>query len=414
MTVKQILKAQSNKELNSFLNSSSGNNGVDNKKPQDNKKSEEKDNLSDVKDNCKENVNNVAEAEADVMDTSDVKMESEISVNKIPNSSNNTRSSHNISGISIVMSVVALLIVVYFFRKIMRRNKKKYRKYQKQMNHKSITQSPENLENRENIDRIVKVVETPEDIPIQYVSIHNIGGRSSQQDSFGTSEIIDSAYVSNKGFMAVVADGMGGLKDGDKISTSTVVSMLKGFDECENEEVTQSMLLKLVAEANDTAINIIGEDNLGQSGSTVVAIVVKNNILNWISVGDSHIYVCRNESLIKLNRDHNYAAELDEMVSRGEMSVEEALRKPQRAALTSYIGMGNLNHVDQNERPIELESGDRILLMSDGVYGTISGEQLVECMNPSLKHTGVSIENAIRNASKRNQDNYTCIVIEIK
>lgn len=262
--------------------------------------------------------------------------------------------------------------------------------------------------------KAVKLMETPKNCPVQIASIHDVGRRSAQQDSFGISDVKENTDYKQKGVLAIVADGMGGLSDGDRISQLVVVTMLKGFDEDDGTMPPASLLLKLVHDANMEVSRDLGEEKLGTCGSTLTAVIVKEQKLSWISVGDSHIYVYRKGRLVKMNQDHNYAAELDAMVNSGELTREEAMNDPQRGALTSFIGMGELELVDQNENPIVLEKEDRILLMSDGVFGTIPETRIVEIMNMPLLQACEQMELEIRETNKHNQDNYTCVILEVR
>ena len=261
--------------------------------------------------------------------------------------------------------------------------------------------------------KTVKILKTAKNCPVKVASIHDVGKRNAQQDSFGFSDVKDEVDMEQKGVLAIVADGMGGLSDGDRISQMVVVTMLKGFDEDRGVMPTASLLLRLVHEANIEVNKNLGEEKIGKCGSTITAAIIKNYKLSWISVGDSHIYVCRKGKLVKMNRDHNYAAELDEMVKNGELTMEEAMNNPQRSALTSFIGMGELEQVDQNENPIALQKEDRILLMSDGVFGTIPELRIAEIMNMPLLRACEQMEREIREKNKHNQDNYTCVVLEV-
>lgn len=263
--------------------------------------------------------------------------------------------------------------------------------------------------------RNVKITKVARNCPVKIVSIHGVGRRNSQQDSFGISDVKENTDFEQKGVLAIVADGMGGLSDGDRMSQMVVVSMLRGFDEekVDLQSSSSALLLKLVREANEEVTDELGEEKLGKCGSTVTAVLVKEQKLSWISVGDSRIYVYRKGKLIKLNQEHNYAAELDAMVENGELTEEEAMSNPQRGALTSFIGMGVLEMIDQNEIPIALEKNDRILLMSDGIFGTISEKRIAELMDKPLLQACNQIELEINEINKRNQDNYTCVVLEV-
>ncbi|MBQ9504756.1 MAG: protein phosphatase 2C domain-containing protein, partial [Lachnospiraceae bacterium] len=143
------------------------------------------------------------------------------------------------------------------------------------------------------IDSAVKVLLDDKNSPVFIGRVHGVGKRSMQQDSFGISEVEDLSTVRKKGVMAIVADGMGGLSDGERMSQMVVVTMLQGFDSSKDDAVASSTLLGLVGKANTAVNNDLGPERYGKCGSTVVAVIVRNKQLSWISVGDSHIYVYR-------------------------------------------------------------------------------------------------------------------------
>lgn len=303
--------------------------------------------------------------------------------------------------IGFVLTLLILFLGIYF----MIIKKKKYT---------NLSEVKDNVNTPNKSRTSVKIMKTAKECPVKIASIHDMGKRSSQQDSFGISDVKEGTDFENKGVLAIVADGMGGLSDGDRMSQMVVVTMLKEFDKENDKMPDASLLLKLVNEASAEVLEDLGEEKIGRCGSTVTAVIVKNNKLSWISVGDSHIYVYRKGNLVKMNKDHNYAADLDAMVENGELTPEEAMNDPQRSALTSFIGMGNLELVDQNENPVALEKGDRILLMSDGIFGTVSENKIAEIMAKPLPSACEKLEAEIKEVNKQNQDNYTCVVLEMK
>ena len=111
-----------------------------------------------------------------------------------------------------------------------------------------------------------------------------------------------------------------------------------------------------------------------------MAVLVKNSLMNYVSVGDSHIYLLRGNVLQLINREHNFAALLKEKADRGEVDKSEPYVNPKRHALTAYIGVGNFNMVDMNTAPIPLMIGDKILLCSDGVYNALGDDALIGAM----------------------------------
>lgn len=242
--------------------------------------------------------------------------------------------------------------------------------------------------------------------------VHNIGRRSSQQDSFGISADGQGLKTDGKGIFAIVADGMGGLANGGEISAIVTMSMMESFDRNPPGIPGDRELLEMLGRANDNVNNLLNSRRSEKSGSTVVAVLVRDSGLYWLTVGDSHLYLYRDGALMQMNRDHVYSVDLDEMAARGEISVGEAQNDPQRKALTSYIGMGKIAKIDRNVRPLKLRSGDRVALMSDGVFGTLNDEEIIAAMKLPIEECGEGLSQMIQSKNKAAQDNYTALILE--
>ncbi len=298
------------------------------------------------------------------------------------------------------LTIILLLILLTILLLVYKTNQKK--------DHKSHQQrTPEKT--KEVISKTKEVIQNG-DSRYKVGKLHNIGKRSNQQDSFAVSDESDPILCNNKGLIAIVADGMGGLSDGDKVSSIVTLSFFRYFHEKDTTSPSEA-LLSMLREANEEVNNYLG-DKITQAGSTLVSGIIKDNKLYWISVGDSHIYHYRNGSLIRLNREHTYSHELDTKAANGEISREAALNDPQRDALTSYIGMGRLEQIDRNHTPLELYSGDRVIFMSDGVFGTIGDMAIETIMKYPIDESIQKLDEAIKTANKRNQDNYTAVIIQ--
>lgn len=257
----------------------------------------------------------------------------------------------------------------------------------------------------------VKIASSPQS-GINIGNAQNIGARENQQDSFGISDVQNKELCSEKGVISIVADGMGGLENGAEVSAIVTSSILNYFNSQKFHSNESIELLNMLMAANNNVNNFLTQNGRGKSGSTVVATLVKDMDMYWISVGDSRIYLYREGRLIQVNREHNYGADLDEQAARGLISVEEARNDPQRHALTSYIGMGELERIDRNIHPLKLKDGDRILLMSDGVFGTLSDEEIVESMSLSVFEAADDVEKKVLMKNKPHQDNFTVVIIE--
>ena len=97
----------------------------------------------------------------------------------------------------------------------------------------------------------------------------------------------------------------------------------------------------------------------------------------------------------------------------GKISLEEARNDSQRHALTSFIGMGEVERIDRSMHPLHLSPGDKVLLMSDGVFGTVPDEEMARLAGPvDAVAAARNLENAVLAAQKPGQDNFTAIILE--
>lgn len=236
-------------------------------------------------------------------------------------------------------------------------------------------------------------------------SLHNIGMRPAQQDSMGVTE-------TKFGLFAAVADGMGGLSESDKVSRKIIMTLLERVTLL-NGLTSENALFEMTAEANKRINKMLGYG--GGSGSTLVAILLGRSYFHWVSVGDSRIYLYHNRCLLQLNREHNYEMDLIEKAVNGETAFGEIKSNSRRHGLTSYIGMGRLAHVEGSTRPVKVASGDKLLLMSDGVYNTLSENDMIDILAsaPDAKAAAAAFESKIISYNRPRQDNFTAIIVDI-
>lgn len=236
---------------------------------------------------------------------------------------------------------------------------------------------------------------------------HNIGARPSQQDSMGTTPVYQG-----QGILAVVADGMGGLSGGDQVSQRIVMDMLSMGAQIPMGQM-DGILLQMVNRVNENVNAMLGPEGLYKSGSTLVAVLACDGMFQWLSVGDSRIYLYRQGYASQLNRDHDQLQIWMEEVLAGRRNLEETLQNPDGRKLTSFIGMGKLRFVDTCHSPIPLEPGDRLVLMSDGIYNIIQEDRLAEILKryPDVDQATAVIDRIIRETNHPHQDNYTAIVL---
>jgi PPM family protein phosphatase len=243
----------------------------------------------------------------------------------------------------------------------------------------------------------------------------HIGDRRTQQDSFGFGDPENREFVEHGGFLAVVCDGMGGMEFGDAASRAATRAFLDAYQAKIVGESIPAALERSVRTANDAVVALAHSYGLTDGmGTTLVAAALHRASLYYISVGDSGLFLSRGDSLPMLNRPHVFANLLDAAVARGTMLRADAETHPERESLTSFIGTESLEEIDRNLEPFPLEAGDAILLASDGLFKTLSPEEMIDCLvgNPQ---TWPEALVATTIAKKReHQDNVTVLSIAVE
>ena len=257
----------------------------------------------------------------------------------------------------------------------------------------------------------VTTVSVNKEIGMLYVMPDNaqhIGMRDQQQDYFAYSDLFDMNQIVKIGCVAVMADGMGGMQNGREAAIAGVDEFLRAYeDEMDKGNPVLESMAKALVRANDEVTVYEG------AGATLIGAVVKENNLQWISVGDSHIYLFRNGLLRLLNEEHIYAKELDEMYKEGKIGKEEAENHPERKALTSYLGLPEITDADFNRHPVPLRMGDMILLCSDGLYGTLTEEEMASILSVKGDDLAEQLVRAALLKQRPQQDNVTAVLLKI-
>lgn len=237
--------------------------------------------------------------------------------------------------------------------------------------------------------------------------IHDMGSREYQQDNFGQTAVLDDT-----GILVVLADGMGGLSNGGRVSQRIVMEALNYGVAIQADQLSNA-LPDMVNSINQAINQMLGSDGLYTSGSTVVSALIVKDALWWISVGDSRIYLFRDQQLSQISRDHDLLQDWMGEILEGKRAMVEAADDPDGRKLTSFIGMGELRYIDCNHTSIPLQPGDWILLMSDGIYGTVSDAEMEAILQSAanVQDAASRIGKKIADAALPYQDNYTLVIL---
>lgn len=253
--------------------------------------------------------------------------------------------------------------------------------------------------------------EMPKELAVTAYSI--LGQRKSQQDFAGV--LTDQDRV-----MAVLCDGMGGLKGGERASKTAVTMLMREFDKAGPENLSADFLCRqaILMDTSVHALTTADGEPLNAGTTVVAAVVTGDGQVEWMSVGDSRIYLLHGDTLTQLTRDHNYRCYLEDSLRIGKITreyYEKEIRGRMAEALTSYLGRGRLEQIDKSQAPLKLEPGDQLLLCSDGLYKSLNPHQIRAMLTDNRIDVRVSgkrlVDMALTQAVKT-QDNTTVVLIQ--
>lgn len=237
-----------------------------------------------------------------------------------------------------------------------------------------------------------------------------IGTREEQQDAV-LLEVRDNCVF------AAVCDGMGGLNHGSQASL-TAIGKLKELHTTKDEREPYAEFYLRAVDILDESVCLARKKSFEQSatGTTLVSAAIVENRLTWLSVGDSRLYLIRDDEIVCVTTDHNYYLLLNRAYRQGEItSSQYEAEKSKGEALISYIGMGGIDLMDLNDKPLLLRADDVVLLVSDGLYRTVCDSEILSVVNASQNAREITarlIERSQVNAGG-SQDNTSIIAIKI-
>ena len=236
---------------------------------------------------------------------------------------------------------------------------------------------------------------------IEIGNCQGIGEREEQQDAFGFSP---SKFWKDKGFLAVLCDGMGGLDSGATISNKLVSDIIADFPYSFDDLKDGWILNSLSKEIFDSY--------RGRGGTTVVIAYVRDDQMWFASVGDSDLLLYRDGRIYSMNERQEYGNTLLMRVADGALSIQQALDNRDAPALTEFMGAEQVD-VDYSVTLWKVHEHDVYLLCSDGVSDTLSFDEIKEAMSHDPVTCTELIEKCIMKKNKRYQDNYTAIAFAV-
>lgn len=208
----------------------------------------------------------------------------------------------------------------------------------------------------------------------------------------------------------VIADGMGGHKCGEvasKMAVDSVCNLLLKAD-WQQENISQ-MLSDIITRVNDEIYNfsILDEATQGM-GTTLIITVLKNRKLYIGHVGDSRVYIIKEDSIEKITWDHSF---IEELVKNGSITKDEAINHPKKNLITRAVGCEPELQVDTYE--LEVKEEHVVLLCTDGLTNMLSEDEIFEIINKNEEPQN-ACDTLVQNANNNGgEDNITVIVGKI-
>lgn len=234
--------------------------------------------------------------------------------------------------------------------------------------------------------------------------------RANNEDNFG----YDLRYG-----IFVVCDGMGGQQAGEvasKIAVDTVLDYFRrsardvtrvggsSFEGVSDRAVGLANAIQLANQSiHETASRDLRHAGMG---CTIVAVLVEGDFFSIANVGDSRIYLIRENSLVQLTNDHSLVME---QVRRGLMTVEEAEQSNEQNVIVRALGIED--NVEPDLEDHQFAAGDVLLLCSDGMSRYVKNEKMIEAVTQqsSLDQACAGLIEAAKAGGS--DDNITCLLL---
>ncbi|HSH03027.1 MAG TPA: PP2C family serine/threonine-protein phosphatase [Anaerolineae bacterium] len=233
--------------------------------------------------------------------------------------------------------------------------------------------------------------------------------RSRNEDAIAHWEPTTPELAEQYGWLYVVADGVGGADAGDVASRYAADKMVEHYTQSDPSIPIETRLREAVQAANKDLRQLVKDKGDGtRMATTMVASVLHGNLLYIANVGDSRGYLWRKGGLRQITRDQSLVAKL---VEEGAITPEEALRHPHRNVILSSLGGEDRPQIEIFVEPVQ--SGDRVLLCSDGLTRYLGDEELNGLMGEDALDE--ITKTFVAEANERGgADNISTIVIEVE
>ena len=229
--------------------------------------------------------------------------------------------------------------------------------------------------------------------------------RENNEDVIAFWEPDDFDLRQKLGSVAVLADGVGGEGHGEVASRLAADAALSVFRQSTPETPPYELMRQIFDEASSKIFQAAREQ--GRMATTLLTSIFRHGKVTIAHVGDSRAYMVRAAKIRRLTTDHSYTAF---QVKLGLLLERNAMTSPHRSTLTRSVGSETICHYDISTEV--LEKGDIILQCSDGLYGFVLDDEIMETV--VKYHPVEACKRLIALAEKRQaSDNVSVQIIQV-
>lgn len=217
----------------------------------------------------------------------------------------------------------------------------------------------------------------------------------------------DNFWIDQDNGFFLVCDGMGGHRGGEVASRLAVQTIRQDFNYLDTDNV-QEKLIKAIQKANQVIFEAgRANEHLYEMGTTLTASLIREFHLLAANVGDSGIFLIRNQSIRKITRDHTLA---EQMLDDGMIKPEEIRDNAYNHILTRALGIEEQVDVDMFEE--NLLEGDMLLMCSDGLTDMLTAEEILTLIKNAAYDLDLAVNMLLNEALKKGgYDNITMVLI---
>jgi len=200
--------------------------------------------------------------------------------------------------------------------------------------------------------------------------------RDHQEDAAIVVTPADPVVRQRRGDLLIVADGMGGHNAGEVASQAALEEIRRAYYADVDSDIPAA-LFNAIQAANQAVYQLsFGDISRSGMGTTAAVAVMRGSDVHVANVGDSRVYLLRENGITQITQDHSWVAE---QMRAGTLTPEQAKSHPQRNIITRALGSGPT--VEPDLFVGQLHGGDGLLLCSDGLTGHVDEAELLAVVN---------------------------------